>query len=274
MTGPLVPDDAPGPMLVALDIDGTLMSYDQELSEDVRDAVAGLRAAGHHVVLASGRSLIAMTPVAEILGIDRGWVVASNGAVTARLDPEEPDGYALEDVVTFDPGPALRLLREHLPDARYAVEDVGVGFRMNELFPDGELDGVHRVVEFDELWAGEVTRVIVRAPGSTSEEFHELVERLGLDDVTYAVGWTAWMDLAPLGVTKATGLELVRRALHVQPHRTVAVGDGHNDVEMLQWAARGVAMGHADAAVQEAADEVTGTIDDDGAADVLRSLLP
>src|SRR5690606_13620074 len=274
VTGPLVPDDAPGPMLVALDIDGTLMSYDQELSEDVRDAVAGLRAAGHHVVLASGRSLIAMTPVAEILGIDRGWVVASNGAVTARLDPEEPDGYALEDVVTFDPGPALRLLREHLPDARYAVEDVGVGFRMNELFPDGELDGVHRVVEFDELWSGEVTRVIVRSPGSTSEEFHELVEHLGLDDVTYAVGWTAWMDIAPLGVTKATGLELVRRVLHVQPHRTVAVGDGRNDVEMLRWAAHGVAMGHADAVVQEAADEVTGTIDDDGAADVLRGLLP
>lgn len=274
MTGPLVPDDASGPMLVALDIDGTLMSYDQELSEDVRDAVAGLRAAGHHVVLASGRSLIAMTPVAEILGIDRGWVVASNGAVTARLDPEEPDGYALEDVVTFDPGPALRLLREHLPDARYAVEDVGVGFRMNELFPDGELDGVHRVVEFDELWSGEVTRVIVRSPGSTSEQFHELVEHLGLDDVTYAVGWTAWMDIAPLGVTKATGLELVRRVLHVQPHRTVAVGDGRNDVEMLRWAAHGVAMGHADAAVQAAADEVTGSIDDDGAAHLLRSLLP
>ncbi|MBM7818343.1 hydroxymethylpyrimidine pyrophosphatase-like HAD family hydrolase [Cellulosimicrobium cellulans] len=274
MTDPLVPEDASGPMLVALDIDGTLMSYDQELSDDVRDAVADLRTAGHHVVLASGRSLIAITPVAEILGIDRGWVVASNGAVTARLDPDEPDGYVLEDVVTFDPGPALRLLREHLPDARYAVEDVGVGFRMNELFPDGELDGVHRVVEFDELWSGEVTRVIVRSPGSTSEQFHELVERLGLDDVTYAVGWTAWMDIAPLGVTKATGLELVRRALHVQPHRTVAVGDGRNDVEMLRWAAHGVAMGHADAVVQAAADEVTAPIEDDGAARVLHSLLP
>ncbi|MGW9469507.1 HAD family hydrolase [Cellulosimicrobium sp. MI9406] len=274
MTDPRETTDAAEPLLVALDIDGTLMSYDQELSEDVRDAVADLRAAGHHVVLASGRSLIAMTPVAEILGIDRGWVVASNGAVTARLDPDEPDGYVLEDVVTFDPGPALRLLREHLPDARYAVEDVGVGFRMNELFPDGELDGVHRVVEFDELWSGEVTRVVVRALGSTSEQFHELVERLGLDDVTYAVGWTAWMDLAPLGVTKATGLELVRRTLHVQPHRTVAVGDGRNDVEMLRWAALGVAMGHADDVVQAAADEVTGTIEDDGAARVLQSLLP
>ncbi|WP_251152219.1 HAD family hydrolase [Cellulosimicrobium sp. Marseille-Q4280] len=261
-------------LLVALDVDGTLMSYDQEMSDDVRDVVADLRAAGHHVVLASGRSLVAMTPVAEVLGIDSGWLVASNGSVTARLDPEQAEGYVLQDVVTFDPGPALRLLREHLPNARYAVEDIGVGFRMNELFPDGELDGVHRVVDFDELWSGEVTRVVVRAPESTSEDFHELVERLGLEDVTYAVGWTAWMDLAPLGVTKATALEQVRRALHVQPHRTVAIGDGRNDVDMLRWAARGVAMGHADDVVQAAADEVTGSIADDGAVQLLRTLLP
>lgn len=261
-------------LLVALDVDGTLMSYDQEMSDDVRDVVADLRAAGHHVVLASGRSLVAMTPVADVLGIDSGWLVASNGSVTARLDPEQAEGYVLQDVVTFDPGPALRLLREHLPNARYAVEDIGVGFRMNELFPDGELDGVHRVVDFDELWSGEVTRVVVRAPESTSEDFHELVERLGLEDVTYAVGWTAWMDLAPLGVTKATALEQVRRALHVQPHRTVAIGDGRNDVDMLRWAARGVAMGHADDVVQAAADEVTGSIADDGAVQLLRTLLP
>ncbi|MCB7135051.1 HAD family hydrolase [Cellulosimicrobium marinum] len=261
-------------MLVALDVDGTLMSYDQEMSDDVRDVVGALREAGHHVVLASGRSLLAMTPVAEVLGLDRGWLVASNGAVTARLDPGTEAGYVLEDVQTFDPGPALRLLREHLPGARYAVEDIGVGFRMNELFPDGELDGEHRVVDFDDLWSGEVTRVIVRAPESTSEDFDELVEHLGLDDVTYAVGWTAWMDLAPRGVTKATALEQVRRALHVQPHRTVAVGDGRNDVDMLRWAARGVAMGHADRTVRDAADEVTGTIDDDGAVQLLRTLLP
>ncbi len=261
------------PYLVALDIDGTLMSYDQALSEDIRNAIADLRAAGHHAVLATGRSLVSVLSVLEVLGIDRGWAVCSNGAVTARLDPDLRDGYELTDVVTFDPGPALRLLRDQLPAARYAVEDVGVGFRMTELFPDGELDGDHQVVEFDELWSGEVTRVIVRAPNGTSEEFHELVEGLGLENVTYAIGWTAWMDVAPLGVTKATALEQLRRQLHVQPHRTVAIGDGHNDLEMLRWAARGVAMGHANAAVREAADEVTGAIEEDGALPVLRSLL-
>jgi len=271
--------DAPGgtaaeTWLVALDIDGTLLTYDGVLSEGVRQAVADVRAAGHEVVLASGRSLIAMLPVADALGIREGWIVASNGAVTVRLDPAAPQGWTLEDMVTFDPGPALRLLRTELPDARYAVEDVGVGFRMNALFPDGELDGEHRVVEFEELWSGGgVTRVVVRSPESTSEQFHALAGRLGLDDVTYAVGWTAWMDLAPLGTSKATALEQVRERLHLDARRTLAIGDGHNDLEMLRWAARGVAMGHADDVVQGAAGEVTGSIEEDGAARVLRSLV-
>ncbi len=267
---PATPEDR---LLVALDIDGTLLHYEGTMSDAVRSAVGEVRDAGHEIVLSSGRSLIAMTSIAAELGIETGWMVASNGAVTVRLDPGRPQGWALEDVVTFDPEPALRLLRTELPDARYAVEDVGVGFRMNALFPEGELDGDHRVVDFEDLWSGEVTRVIVRSPESTSEHFHALVERLGLDDVTYAVGWTAWMDLAPLGVSKATALEQVRRRVQVQPHRTVAIGDGRNDVEMLRWASHGVAMGHADAVVKEAADEVTGSIEDDGAAQLLRSLL-
>jgi hydroxymethylpyrimidine pyrophosphatase-like HAD family hydrolase len=271
--GPRGQAGAGGAWLVALDIDGTLLTHDGVMSEGVRQAVADTRAAGHEVVLASGRSLIAMLPVAELLGINEGWMVASNGAVTVRLDPTSAQGWVLEDVVTFDPEPALRLLREELPDARYAVEDLGVGFRMNALFPEGELDGEHRVVAFEELWTGgAVTRVVVRSPESTSEHFHALVERLGLDDVTYAVGWTAWMDLAPLGVTKATALEKVRHRLGLDARRTLAVGDGRNDVEMLAWAARGVAMGHADDVVRGAADEVTGLIDDDGAAQALSTL--
>ncbi|WP_418275660.1 HAD family hydrolase [Isoptericola jiangsuensis] len=259
--------------LVALDIDGTLLSYDGVMAPVVHDAVRAVRDAGHEVVLASGRSLISMLPVAEHLGIGSGWMVCSNGAVTVRLDWDLPQGWVAQDVVTFDPQPALSVLRHELPDALYAVEDLGVGFRMTDSFPEGELEGVHVVVPLEELWATEVTRVIVRSPESTSERFHELVDHLGLDDVTYAVGWSAWMDLAPLGVSKATALEQVRRRTHVQPHRTLALGDGRNDLEMLRWAARGVAMGHADDVVRGAADEVTGTIDEDGAATVLRALL-
>ncbi|CAM3648576.1 HAD family hydrolase [Isoptericola cucumis] len=258
--------------LVGLDIDGTLLTHDGVLSADVQHAAAAAQASGHHVVLASGRSLTAMTPVAELLGITSGWMVCSNGAVTVRLDPALPRGWELDQVRTFDPEPALRLLRDELPGARFAVEDIGVGFRLNALFPDGELDGEHQVVDFDQLWAREVTRVIVRSPEHTPDQFSAMAARIGLDDVTYAVGWTAWMDVAPRGVTKASALERLRERLGVDPGATVAVGDGHNDVDMLRWAARGVAMGHADDVVRGAADEVTGSIDEDGAVAVLRSL--
>ncbi|WP_425955756.1 HAD family hydrolase [Xylanimonas sp. McL0601] len=262
------------PWLVALDIDGTLLHYDQSMSDVVRDAVRDVVAAGHHVVLASGRSLVSMTPVAERLGLAAGFMVCSNGAVTVSCDGEAPGGWALEEAVTFDPEPALRRLSQELPGARFAVEDVGVGFRLTELFPEGELDGIHRVVALEDLWDDEVTRVVVRAPESTTEEFHAAVAELGLADVTYAVGWSAWMDIAPLGVTKAAALEKVREHLGVPPSRTMAIGDGHNDVAMLRWAARGVAMGNADAEVQAVADETTLTIEQDGAARALRPLVP
>lgn len=261
------------PWLVALDIDGTLVHFDDTLSDAVRDAVRDVRAAGHHVVLASGRSLVSMIPEAARLGVTDGWMVCSNGAVTVQHDDEAPSGWTVTEMITFDPEPALRRLAERMPHARFAVEDVGVGFRLNELFPEGELNGVHTVVGLEDLWSGEVTRVVVRAPQSTNEEFHASVAELGLADVTYTVGWSAWMDIAPLGVTKAAALEKVRATLGVPPERTLAIGDGNNDVEMLRWAARGVAMGGAEAHVREAASESTATIAEDGAALTLRTLL-
>lgn len=259
--------------LTALDVDGTLMSYDGVISDDVRAAVTALVDAGVHVVLSTGRSAHSAVGVALDLGLTHGWVVASNGAVTARLDPGATGGWTVERSVTFDAGPALRAIALEIPDALFAVENLGVGFMVSERFPEGELDGEQVEVPFEQLEATSVTRVIIRAPHSTPEEFHALVERVGLREVTYAVGWSAWLDLTPGGVSKASALEEVRRDLGVQPYETLALGDGENDVEMLRWAACGVAMGHATDVVRAAADEVTGTIEDDGAVAVLQRVL-
>ena len=259
------------PWLVALDVDGTLLDYAEGLSDRVADAVRHTREAGHHVVLATGRSVTATLPVAARLGITRGWAVCSNGSLTIRIDDRVPDGYDVVDLVTFDPGPALRLLHAHLPDALFAVEEIGVGFRMNRPFPPGELHGEHTIVGIDDLAAEHVTRLVVRSPEHTPDEFHALVSQVGLADVTYAIGWTAWMDVAPSGVTKASALEPLRERLGVA-RRTVAVGDGRNDIDMLSWATRGVAMGHAQDDVRSCADEVTGTVEEDGAAVVLEGL--
>ena len=259
--------------LLALDVDGTAMSYGGVVSDELRAAVADVVAAGLHVVLATGRSLRAAKDGADAIGLVEGWMVCSNGAVVARLDPDEPTGYEVTKVVTFDPGPALKVLVAELPGALYAVENLGVGYLVTAPFPDGELSGEIEVVPFAELCVAPASRVVIRSPHATPDEFHDLVDRVGLREVSYAVGWSAWLDLTPEGVSKASALEELRQKLGVEPFATVAIGDGRNDVEMLTWAARGVAMGHADEPVRAAADEVTGTIDDDGAVAVLRSLL-
>jgi len=270
MTRPLA--TLPRRRLVALDIDGTILDHDQRLTEPVRAAVARVDRA-EHVVIATGRSLYSTLPVLDRLGLQRGWAVCSNGSVILRLDPALPERYEVSDLVTFDPTPALELLRRHLPTALYAVEEVGRGYRLTAPFPDGELDGEQILVPFNELLNTPATRVIVRSPELESSDFLGLVTELGLHEVSYAVGWTAWLDLAPDGVSKASALELVRERLGVAADETVAVGDGRNDLEMFGWAARAVAMGNAVPEVKAAADEVTGDVAEDGLVPVLDSLI-
>ena len=261
------------PHLVALDVDGTTINHAGELSPDVREAVHAVVAAGHHVIVATGRSIVATTTILAELGIVSGYAVCSNGAVTIELDPLEDNGFRIIEAVTFDPAPALNLLRHEWPGAVVAVEELGVGFKLSAPFPDGELQGELRVVEWEELVAEPVTRVTFRAPGGTAEDFLALTERIGLHGVNYAVGFSAWLDLNPEGVSKGSALEILRRRLEVEPRHTVAIGDQRNDVEMLHWAARGVAMGNAPDEVKAIADEVTLDVDDDGLVPVLRSLL-
>jgi len=261
------------PYLVALDIDGTLIDYDQSMTERVRAAVAGVVAAGHHVVVATGRAVVGTVDVLALLDLETGFAVCSNGAVTLRLDPDAERGYVVHDSVTFDARPAVALLRQELPDALFAVEVVGHGARVNAPWPEGELSGVLEVVPFEQLLDGETTRVVVRSPEHAPEHFLEMVERIGLHGVSYAVGYTAWLDLAPEGVSKASALEKVRVELGVLPERTLAVGDGRNDLEMLAWAARGIAMGNASDVVLDTAGEIALPVGEDGLAVVLEELV-
>jgi hydroxymethylpyrimidine pyrophosphatase-like HAD family hydrolase len=261
-------------VLIALDVDGTILHHDGHLAPRVETAIGRLRDAGVHLVIATGRSVVATMPIIERLGLVRagGYAVCSNGAITLSLDPEYDGGYEIEEAVTFDPRPAVELLRHARPDALVAVEEVGTGFKLSAPFPEGELQGDLRVVDHEELVGHRATRVTFRDPNGSAESFSELVDQIGLHGVNYAVGFTAWLDLAPEGVSKGSALEQVRRKLDIEPSCTVAVGDQRNDLEMLRWAARGVAMGQAPPEVLDAADEVTGTVHEDGLAVLLEQV--
>ncbi|WP_083504664.1 HAD family hydrolase [Nesterenkonia jeotgali] len=263
----------PGKKMVCLDVDGTIVFHDGRMSEAVKQAGRALVADGHTVVVSTGRSLPATLPVIETFGIEHGYAVCSNGGVTVRIDVSLEEGYEVLDRRVFDPAPALDALVDRLPNARYAIETSVGDFLSTERFEDMSFGLDARGVSFQEMKQAEAVRLVVNSTESTAEEFALAVQSIGLHGVTYSVGWSAWLDIAAAGVTKGSSLEALRERLQVPAEDTVAVGDGRNDIEMLGWAARGVAMGQAPQEVVDVADELTAPVEEDGLVPVLRSLL-
>ncbi len=201
-------------LLIVLDIDGTLILADESLSPGVVEAVEHAHRTGHEVMIATGRSWEGTRGILRVLKIAPEFVVCSNGAVVLRRLDADDLLYERFHIETFDPTEVLTQLRQHLPDARYLVE-LPDGRRLyTEYLEDWNLVHAKRVT-FDELGAQPVCRIVVVAPDQGEQDFVELVSRIGLSQVSYAVGWTAWLDIAPQGVDKSTGLEIVRhRARH------------------------------------------------------------
>lgn len=242
------------PKLVALDVDGTVLDHDGSLPGEVRSAVRSVVDAGVPVVLATGRSWHSTLPVVEMLGLSDGPAVCSNGAVVVDFPPER-----IVKATTFDPRAVIEKVEAYAPGTLIAVEEIGRGYRLTGHFPDGDLTGEMIIEDAEQLSSRPVTRIILRDPDRSDHEFVALAGRLGLHGVQYYVGYSAWLDIAPEGVTKASGLDEVVAELGVGPADVLAVGDGRNDAEMLAWAGRGVAMGQAPIEVQQIAAAVTGT---------------
>ena len=262
-------------LLIVLDIDGTILLEDETLSPGVVDAVQHASRAGHEVMLATGRSWEGTEEILRALRLAPEFVVCSNGAVIMRRsETGEPD-YERFYTETFDPTEVLTLLREHLPDAKYMVE-LPNGHRLyTEHLGDWNLARASRV-PFDELSRMPVCRIVVVSPGDTEQDFVDLVERIGLNEVSYAVGWTAWLDIAPQGVDKGTALNRVREWLGIDPAHVLVMGDGRNDLGMFRWAlengGRAVAMEQGPQEVRDAAGEITASVQEGGVAAVLREL--
>jgi len=264
------------PWLIAIDIDGTLVHDDGFLAPEVIREVTRVRDLGHHVVVATGRAAANAFPVVQDVGIEQGHVVCSNGAVTIEIDKQDLKGYVVREVIGFDPAPVLSQLIEKLPDAHFAVEDVDGTYRFHKPFPAYALGAKNVETPLDQLMHGEVSRVVVLSPEQNVNDFLEIVESVGLHSVSYAIGYTAWLDISPQGVTKASALEQRRKSLNIPRNRVITIGDGRNDISMFEWANEGggfsFAMGQGPDEVKQAATVVTASVEEHGVAKVLSGL--
>ena len=259
--------------MVCLDIDGTLVHDDGYLSPRVASEVRRVQELGHLVVVATGRSAVNAIGVTKEIGLHAGKLIASNGAVTVKIDTEHPRGFVTEEVITFDPTDVLTKLIASLPHAHFAVEDAAGVYKFHKAFPADALGDVNHETPLEELMHHPVSRIVVLSPEQDTEEFVDTVASLGLSSVSYAIGYSAWLDIAPLGVTKASALEVVRDHNNIRKDQIITIGDGRNDISMFEWAKAGgglaFAMGQGPEEVHAAASFSTDAVEDDGVASVL-----
>lgn len=254
------------PQLIALDLDDTLLPHSGIVPREAVEAIARVREMGIEVVASTGRSFGTTAPVCAAAGIDT-WAVCSNGAMLASLDPEE-----IVETISFDPADLLIAVRERVPEAMLAVEDPTGVFRTTTMFSHSALTEGIREASFDELLAHPVIRVVVRSDAHLDEGLGHLAQDLGLHSVVFGVAEVAWLDIGPQGVSKATMLQRLCDRLGIDPAQTLAIGDSMNDAAMLEWAGRGVLMGHAHPSMHRHADVLTGREPGHGVAEALNAI--
>ncbi|WP_040789585.1 HAD family hydrolase [Nocardia paucivorans] len=258
--------DGGAPQLIALDVDGTLLQTGSPISPRVVAAVRAAVAAGAHIVVSTGRTLLATRPVLAELGLSHGHALCSNGAVHLDIARDRPVA-----VHSFDPAPAIDALRAMFPDMIFAVEKVGTGtwasgMSPGEFFPGGE----YLVVDEAMLGSEPTPRLNCWWPDGEPETMRRLLATLSVPDISWVHGeFGPWFTISREGVSKGWALERLRRILDVPRTATLAIGDGFNDREMLMWAGHSVAMANAPAEIHALADEVTGDVAAEGVAAVL-----
>jgi Cof subfamily protein (haloacid dehalogenase superfamily) len=260
--------------LLALDLDGTLLSDRLEIHPLDRAAVEAAIDAGVAVVLVTGRTFASARPYAQTLGL-RGPMINFHGAIIRDLETAQVL-YRCELGVE-----AQRRVLEYA-EARdwhvnaYVDDEIYTARVRPEADLYSRVAGVaYRVVGPLSRWvhAGASKMVIVEPDeGQVPGRIRELAAWLdGEARVTRSLPW--FIDVVNPAVSKAAALASVAERLDVAQSEVCAIGDNLNDLEMLRWAGVGVAMGSAPPEVRAAADLVSGTPLEAGVAQAVSRLI-
>ncbi|WP_455759172.1 Cof-type HAD-IIB family hydrolase [Phocaeicola coprocola] len=263
--------------LLVLDLDGTLTNSKKVITEHTRTALIEAQKRGLKIVLASGRPTYGVAPLANQLELDKyeGYILSYNGGEIIDwktgemmyknlLDPEvlpylyqcaKDNNFA---IVSYE---NEYVLTEH-PDDEYVLKEALLNV-MKIKKVDNFLKAINHPIAKC-LIVGDPTRLAVLE----KEMYDHLKDRMGVfRSEPY------FLELVPKGIDKARSLSVLLKEINMKKEEMIAVGDGFNDLSMIQYAGLGVAMANAQPVVRENADYITLSNDEDGVAAVVEKFI-
>ena len=271
--------------LIAIDIDGTLLTSRRDISARTLHALRRAAAAGKHVALCTGRSLNSGRAAAEMVPPSTTLIFHSGALILESLDGpllravNMPRDLAI-DLVDFckrrghDP-----LVYEAVPESRYIwFEPPRSGNGWRERYLEANADKAIPTDDLGEVLNRDPAQIAVAGKGSSMDalgaELAGYGNRIGAIMSRSTLVDDYWcMEIVPAGVSKAKALAFLGERYGIGPDRMISIGDNFNDLDMIEYAGLGVAMGNAPDAVRRAADLVAPTNDADGVAHVIDTCL-
>ena len=251
--------------LVALDVDGTLLNDQHEMTKQTMETVLEVSRQGTEVVLCTGRGPLNTIPFMKQIGLG-GYVISHNGAVTVEVETQNIiHQYSLD----------TRALSPFMKDCR----ERGIHFDVNTAF------GIY--VDQVEQMAGPIRHMyenFLMMPSNLPswEELGEPVVKLTAFgepadlDAAYSE-WRTWdpvfnilrsgeyfIDLMDMQASKGSALKELAASRGIKPEEVLAIGNYYNDITMLTFAGKGIAMDNSPVEVKAAADAVTASNNEDG----------
>lgn len=270
----LEPDNMPDTIqLVAIDMDGTLLNSQHQLSPGNEVALRRALAAGVKIIFATGKTRTSAVPIIEKLKLDTPGVY-SQGLVITHGDGsilyERTLAAALaHKMAAFAQAANCSMVAYSGPDIVTSVRDEYTDVFINYHEPAPIAYGSWTAV----FAARPVNKFIIVSTKERIDQIRPQLEQTIGQEATIVQALDYMVEILPPGASKGDGLRRVLAHLQIDPARVMALGDGENDVEMLQLAGLGVAMGNAMPAAKKAADVVTATNDEDGVAQALARFL-
>ena len=258
------------PLLIAIDLDGTLVEPRRPVRPAAVAAVRRALAAGVKVTLVTGRMIVAAKPLADQIDLD-GPIVCYQGAVIAdarsgRIERETPLPYAVA-VRLYEAAKAHDLHVQFYRDDKFYVEAYNKYAKLYALTA-----GTEPIVvpSLPAAFAGhDSTKVnIVTDPERTPAVFDLMKQTAGPDAYVTRSNPEFVEMLSPL-VDKGKALHEVAQRLGVPLDRIAAIGDSYNDLPLLRAAAFRIAMGSSPDELKAEADAVVGDVEHDGVAEAI-----